>query len=352
MTDTDNTQPQDDRPAPMDPARILGIDPDRRPTDRQALAAERAAHEEHRHAMAAALGNPEAVQWPRLIRAAEQIAAGRRTWREKAEEIEADRDRLAAQLTAARAENDGWAEAMRNSDRLTTQQLGETRARADTAEAALARLRALLPGNPGDDKWTDSVHAASVRAALDGDTRPPVFVCMVCAAPLAQYVVCEDCSDCGCGQTPCVRTGMYGQAASSEAAGEEREHNAEQTLAAVRTIARRLAAHAKGFQDVLDDTDRGPWARTAGADIEELTTALGDDQSGETEPEPRLRWTDLLGVIEDDEPAVPREQPAEPGPHASDSGAAAPHLAAALVSYLAAITPIAESLHTALGEQR
>lgn len=33
---------------------------------------------------------------------------------------------------------------------------------------------------------------------------------------------------------------------------------------------RRLAAHAVGFQDVLDDTDRGPWGRTVGADIAEL----------------------------------------------------------------------------------
>jgi len=41
-------------------------------------------------------------------------------------------------------------------------------------------------------------------------------------------------------------------------------------------IARRLAAHAVGFQDVLDDTDRGPWARTVGADITALCTALDE----------------------------------------------------------------------------
>ncbi|MFE2563103.1 hypothetical protein [Streptomyces mirabilis] len=38
----------------------------------------------------------------------------------------------------------------------------------------------------------------------------------------------------------------------------------------LRVIARRLAAHAAGFQDVLDDSDRDPWAKTVGADIAEL----------------------------------------------------------------------------------
>ncbi|GHA28841.1 hypothetical protein GCM10010372_30880 [Streptomyces tauricus] len=41
-----------------------------------------------------------------------------------------------------------------------------------------------------------------------------------------------------------------------------------------REIARRLAAHAIGFQDVLDDSDRGPWARTVGADIIALCNAF------------------------------------------------------------------------------
>ena len=76
-----------------------------RNTDRltsQQITAERAAHEEHRRQLADALGWDDPAQWPRLIRAAEQIFAGRRTWREKAEEIEADRNRLADEVTALR----------------------------------------------------------------------------------------------------------------------------------------------------------------------------------------------------------------------------------------------------------
>jgi hypothetical protein len=69
-------------------------------------------------------------------------------------------------------------------------------------------------------------------------------------------------------------------------------------LELARGIARRLAAHAVGFQDVLDDTDRGPWARTVGADIAALCTALGErtvlappatDLAAASDPTP-LRW--------------------------------------------------------------
>ncbi|MFJ4932356.1 hypothetical protein ACIP8U_00595 [Streptomyces pseudovenezuelae] len=45
-------------------------------------------------------------------------------------------------------------------------------------------------------------------------------------------------------------------------------------LKRIRDIARRLAAHAVGFQDVLDDSDRDPWARTVGADIAALVEVL------------------------------------------------------------------------------
>lgn len=56
-------------------------------------------------------------------------------------------------------------------------------------------------------------------------------------------------------------------------AGRERQ-DAEATLARVRVIARRLAAHAQGFRDVLDDTDRAPWSNTVSADLDELLAAL------------------------------------------------------------------------------
>lgn len=52
---------------------------------------------------------------------------------------------------------------------------------------------------------------------------------------------------------------------------------AEVTLDRVQRIASRLAAHAVGFGDVLDESARGPWGRTVGADIAELTAAVAPD---------------------------------------------------------------------------
>jgi chromosome segregation ATPase len=52
------------------------------------------------------------------------------------------------------------------------------------------------------------------------------------------------------------------------------EHAA--VLGRIRETVRRLAAHAAGFGDVLDDSDRGPWAKTVGADIAELIDVLSD----------------------------------------------------------------------------
>lgn len=65
-------------------------------------------------------------------------------------------------------------------------------------------------------------------------------------------------------------------------AGAERDKVEQAALDRVRTIVRRLAAHAVGFQDVLDESDRGPWGRTVGADIAELCAAL------DAQPELRL----------------------------------------------------------------
>ncbi|MGW1949112.1 hypothetical protein ACWCRC_32915 [Streptomyces sp. NPDC001940] len=45
-------------------------------------------------------------------------------------------------------------------------------------------------------------------------------------------------------------------------------------IAEVRKIVKRLIAHAKGFQDVLDEPDRDPWARLVRADIDELVAVL------------------------------------------------------------------------------
>ncbi|MFD4786571.1 hypothetical protein ACFWN1_05715 [Streptomyces sp. NPDC058459] len=53
-----------------------------------------------------------------------------------------------------------------------------------------------------------------------------------------------------------------------------RLEGAETVIERVRVIGRRLAAHAAGFQDVLDESDHGPWGKTVGADIAELTATL------------------------------------------------------------------------------
>ncbi|MGW2223858.1 hypothetical protein [Streptomyces formicae] len=44
----------------------------------------------------------------------------------------------------------------------------------------------------------------------------------------------------------------------------------------VRKVAKKLVAHARGFQDVLDESDRDPWARLVRADLDELRTTLAD----------------------------------------------------------------------------
>lgn len=141
-----------------------------------------------RSALHETLGCPEDIQWGRLIRAAEQTAAGRRTWRDKAHEMEADAvqarqgqaaderaekaeaevKRLSAKLTAAQAENDGLAECMRNTDRLTTAEATELRIRAERAEATLTAVRRLAGW--AINGWSD-LSPEKVLAAL-GDPQP------------------------------------------------------------------------------------------------------------------------------------------------------------------------------------
>lgn len=50
--------------------------------------------------------------------------------------------------------------------------------------------------------------------------------------------------------------------------------------AAILRVVDRLAAHAVGFQDVLDESDRGPWGKTIGADIAELSRLAGEAAAG------------------------------------------------------------------------
>jgi hypothetical protein len=66
----------------------------------------------------------------------------------------------------------------------------------------------------------------------------------------------------------------------------ERAHEENARLRAVleriRVAVRRLAAHAVGFGDVLDESDRGPWGKTIAADIAELRRMADEAQQPET----------------------------------------------------------------------
>jgi hypothetical protein len=62
-----------------------------------------------------------------------------------------------------------------------------------------------------------------------------------------------------------------------------RAGQAEAALERIQRVIRRLANHAVGFQDVLDDSDRDPWAKTVGADIAELRR-MADETATEHRP--------------------------------------------------------------------
>jgi hypothetical protein len=57
-------------------------------------------------------------------------------------------------------------------------------------------------------------------------------------------------------------------------AADEAREEAEDKLAAASIAARRVRAYLAGFADVLDLTDRGPWANTVGAALTDLDAAL------------------------------------------------------------------------------
>lgn len=137
-----------------------------------------------------------------------------------------------------------------------TRVLAALRRQRDRAEAALARVRdecdrieEAVRSNPQDPDF-DGAYLASIqhiRAALDDDqpaeAQPRLGRCAICGAIAYLYTprqagpVCADCLNCGCGETPCARTGVNDPAVSAEAAA--------------RDDANRIVAHrsllSKGF---------------------------------------------------------------------------------------------------------
>lgn len=77
-------------------------------------------------------------------------------------------------------------------------------------------------------------------------------------------------------------------------------------------VVRRLAAHAVGFQDVLDESDRGPWGKTVAADIAELRRMINEDAPLSPfyeHPDCGFRWHGRDGMdipMRDGQPVCPR----------------------------------------------
>ncbi|WP_328336799.1 hypothetical protein [Streptomyces violaceus] len=84
------------------------------------------------------------------------------------------------------------------------------------------------------------------------------------------------------------------------------------TLERFRVTIRRLAAHAVGFQDVLDESDRGPWGKTIAADIAELRRMIDEDAPLSPfyeHPDCGFRWHGRDGMdipMRDGQPVCPR----------------------------------------------
>lgn len=95
-----------------------------------------------------------------------------------------------------------------------------------------------------------------------------------------------------------------------------RAANAELTLDRFRRIASRLANHAVGFGDVLDESDRGPWGRTVGADIAELSAAMAPDVA------PQATSAPLAASQPSEAPVEPDTATRAPTGRLGDSGAA------------------------------
>lgn len=195
------------------------------------------AHEAHRGDLANALGTIDGLDWPSLLRRAEQVVTARITWKNTAAEIEADRDRLAAELTDARqraatAEEraTGWEQRCIAADRARAGAL--TRARR--AEATLTRVRDAVAEAKacGTEDGLCPVcadgggHHAAIERALGDDQptpdAPEVQHCCVCGSTHVAYrnyadmPFCGPCADCGCGETPCTRTGINDPTTSAE----------------------------------------------------------------------------------------------------------------------------------------
>lgn len=301
---------------------------------REDLTAEHDTHEQHRTALAAALYCPEDIQWGRLISAAKQTAAGRRTWRDKAHEMEADAVQARqGEAEAVRARE--AAEAERDASNRFAEASGTRAYRAD-AEARRNR-----------DAWRNARRRAALMTA-EVTRRAPLTGEYAARARTAEIGLTElrkqlDLAEISARANKTAITEITERAERAEAeqdearhalklwiraAGQERERaeRAEATLTAVRTAVAAAIEHANPLN--LDCHQCPP-----GVDhLATIVAALGDPQPATEAADTcaHRSWkrvqlpgmTDALGltgprVCTDcgeglDRPAPQREQPAEP----------------------------------------
>lgn len=150
-------------------------------------------HEQHRTAIAAALGVDPILDWDELIEATTHTAQLAM--------------RLHRQLVSAQATIEGLSETMRNTDRLTTAALRGTRSNFERAQERVAEVeatlavvreavaevrRATLPRSEQDR------HIAAIEAALDG----PLRKCRRCGCPA--NTGCSHCNACDVPDAPAL----------------------------------------------------------------------------------------------------------------------------------------------------
>jgi hypothetical protein len=206
-----------------------------------------------RAALADALNEPDHADWPRLIRRVEKVVAGRATWKAKAAEQE-----QAAIDAAYEAEGE--------------------RKRADRAEAQVRDYENRITW-----ETTCGEHARLLDACRTNEERAEQAEAGRIAADNMLRAVCASLGV-GPDVDPVVK-------ARETLARAER---AEAAIDRVRRIHRHLAAQAVAFQDVLDDSDRGPWARTIRAELDALAAAL----DGPMDP------VHILGIKAEPEPTA------------------------------------------------
>lgn len=174
--------------------------------------------------------------------------------------------------------------------------------RAEQAEAAITRVRDAAD-NLADGTEAGFGAALTIRRALDGEqpTTDEVQHCCVCGSTHVAYhnyanlPFCGPCAGCGCGETPCERTGINDPTVSDEAEPERPCPALNTALPARTTHCDLTAGHEGHHRDstvpgILRWTDDAPHAAYpahVALGPEPVSSAEPDD-TGLTAAEPEL----------------------------------------------------------------